>query len=46
MEESGKIKSNDMSLETKVKIIYALVFPVTIYGCENWTMEKSDKKKT
>lgn len=45
MEELGKIKSNDVSLETKSKTIHILVFPITIYGCENWTMEKSGKKK-
>lgn len=38
VEELGKIiKSKGVTLETKAKIIYTLVFPVTTYGCESWT---------
>ena len=46
MGEFGKItKSKDVSLETKAKIIHTLVFPVSMYKCENWTVKKADRKK-
>ena len=34
------IKCEDVSLETKTKIIHTLVFLVTMYGCESWTVKK------
>ena len=33
----GILKSRDITLPTKVRLVKALVFPVVIYGCENWT---------
>ena len=46
MEALGKIiKSRDMSLETKAKIIHTLIFPSTMYRCESWTVKKADIKK-
>lgn len=37
MEELGKtIKSKDMLLETKIKVIHILIFPVSTYRCEPW----------
>ena len=38
----GMLKSRDITLPTKVHIIKAMVFPVVMYGCESWTMKKSE----
>lgn len=38
-------KSKDVSLENKVEIIHALLFPVTMYRCESWTVKNTDRKK-
>ena len=35
-------KSRDITLLTKVRIAKAIVFQVVIYGCENWTMKKTE----
>ena len=35
-------KSRDITLPTKVCIVKAMVFPVVMYGCENWTVKKAD----
>ena len=34
------LKSRDITLPTKVRLVKALVFPVVMYGCESWTMKK------
>ena len=34
------LKSRDITLPTKVRIVKAMVFSVVIYGCENWTVKK------
>ena len=34
-------KSRDITLPTKVHLVKAMVFPVVMYGCENWTMKKA-----
>ena len=36
------LKSADITLPTKVHIVKAIVFPVVIYGCENWTIKKDE----
>ena len=36
------LKSRDITLLTKVHIVKATVFPVVIYGCENWTIKKTE----
>ena len=36
------LKSRDITLSTKVHLVKAVVFPVVIYGCESWTMKKTD----
>ena len=36
------LKSRDITLPTKVHIVKAIVFPVVIYGCENWTIKKDE----
>ena len=34
------LKNRDISLPTKVQLVKAMVFPVVMYGCENWTIKK------
>ena len=36
------LKSRDITLPTKVRLIKAMIFPVVIYGCENWTVKKAE----
>ena len=36
------LKSRDITLPTKVHLIKAMVFPVVMYGCENWTKKKAE----
>ena len=37
------LKSKDMTLSTKVRLVKAMVFPVVIYGCESWTIKKAER---
>ena len=41
----SRLKSRDIPLLTKVHIVKAMVFPVVVYGCESWTIEKADAKE-
>ena len=36
------IKSRDITLLTKVRLVKAMVFPVIMYGCESWTIKKAE----
>ena len=36
------LKSRDITLSTKVRLVKALVFPVVMYGCESWTIKKAE----
>ena len=36
------LKSRDITLPTKVCLVKAIVFPVVMYGCENWTVKKAE----
>ena len=36
------LKSRDVTLPTKVHLVKAMVFPVVIYGCDSWTVEKAE----
>ena len=36
------LKSRDITLPTKVRLVKAMVFPVVTYGCESWTIKKSE----
>ena len=36
------LKSRDVTLPTKVRLVKAIVFPVVIYGCESWTVKKAE----
>ena len=39
------LKSRDITLPTKVLLVKAMVFPVVMYGCESWTMKKTEHRK-
>ena len=39
-------KSRDITLPTKVRLVKATVFPVVIYGCENWTIKKAECQRS
>ena len=38
-------KSRDITLPTKVRLVQAMVFPVVMYGCENWTVKKAERQR-
>ena len=40
------LKSRDITLSTKVHLVKAMVFPVVVYGCENWTIKKGERRRT
>ena len=40
------LKSRDITLPTKVHLVKAIVFPVVIYGCESWTVNKAERRRT
>ena len=40
------LKSRDITLPTKVRLVKAMVFPVVMYGCENWTIKKAEHQRT
>ena len=40
------LKSRDIALPTKVCLVKAMVFPVVMYGCENWTIKKAEHRRT
>ena len=37
------LKSRDITLPTKVRLVKAMVFPVVMYGCESWTVKKAEE---
>ena len=39
------LKSRDITLPTKVRLVKAMVFPVVIYGCESWTVKKAECRR-
>ena len=39
------IKSRDITLPTKVRLVKAMVFPVVLYGCESWTIKKAESRR-
>ena len=41
----SKLKSRDISLLTKVRLVKAMVFPVVMYGCESWTVKKAEGRR-
>ena len=40
------LKSKDITLSTKVRLVKAMVFPVVMYGCESWTIKKAECRRT
>ena len=40
------LKSRDITLPTKVRLVKAMVFPIVMYGCESWTIKKSEHQRT
>ena len=41
----GILKSRDIALPTKVRLVKVMVFPVVRYGCESWTVKKAEHRK-
>ena len=39
------LKSRDITLSTKVRLVKAIVFPVVMYGCESWTIKKAEHQR-
>ena len=39
------LKSRDITLSTKVRLVRAMVFPVVMYGCESWTIKKAERRR-
>ena len=40
------LKSRDITLSTKVRLVKAMVFPVVMYGCESWTVKKAEHQRS
>ena len=40
------LKSRDITMSTKVRVVKAMVFPVVMYGCESWTIKKAEPRRT
>ena len=40
------LKSRDITLPAKVRLVKAMVFPVVTYGCDSWTIKKAEHQKT
>ena len=40
------LKSRDITLPTKIRLVKDMVFPVIMYGCESWTIKKAERQKT
>ena len=45
MTNLNSIKSRDITLPTKVCLVKAMVFPLVMYGCENWTIKKAERRR-
>ena len=39
------LKSRDITLPTKVRLVKVMVFPVVMYGCESWTVKRSERQR-
>ena len=39
------LKSRDVTLPTKVRLVKAMVFPVVMYGCESWSIKKAERRR-
>ena len=45
MTNLDSIKSRDVTLPTKVRLLKAMVFPVVMYGCESWRIKKFERQR-
>ena len=45
MQYKPLLKSRDITLPTKVRLVKAMVFPVVTYGCESWTVKKAERRR-
>ena len=43
--DQPRLKSRDITLPTKVRLVKATVFPVGMYGCESWTVKKAERRR-
>ena len=41
----GILKSRDITLPKKVRLVKSMVFPVVMYGCESWTVKKAEHQR-
>ena len=41
----GILKSRDITLPAKVRLVKGMVFPVVMYGCESWTIKKAEHRR-
>ena len=39
------LKSRDITMPTKVRLVKAMIFPVVVYGCESWTVKKAEHRR-
>ena len=39
------LKSRDITLPTKIRLVKAMIFPVVMYGCETWTIQKAERRR-
>ena len=39
------LKSRDITLSTKVRLVKVMIFPVVVYGCESWTVKKAERRR-
>ena len=39
------LKSRDITLSTKVRLVKSMVFPVVMYGCDNWTIKRAEHRR-
>ena len=39
------LKSRDVTLSKKVRLVKAMVFPVIVYGCESWTIKQAERQR-
>ena len=42
-DQDSILKSRDITLSTKVRLVKAVVFPVVMYGCESWAIKKAEQ---
>ena len=42
---NSRVKSRDITLPTKVRLVKAMVFPVVMYGCESWAVKKAESRR-